>query len=320
MLIGVAKENREKTEKRVLLLPQFVQRLVKDGHTVRVEKDAGRKLELTNKEYKKAGAILSSKKDVYSSDIVLRIRIPALDELDLMKKNSILICMVHKDTHPEMVAEFKKRGINVIELNEIKNSDGKRLVEAFEISGSEGIKAGFKLFKKLYKKTPERIVIMGCGNLAIPTIQTACKLGAAVTVLGRKQTSKENIGKHLKNAEIIINATLRKPEEIGKYLITREQLMLLNKKALVLDFSADPISCIETCRPTNLDKPYYSVNINGKEIYHMCIYSLPGLAPLQCSKRYSEQVLPFVRLIANLGLQKATQRSLPLKRALISIL
>ncbi|MCH7828811.1 hypothetical protein IH982_03070 [Patescibacteria group bacterium] len=317
MLIGVSKENREKTEKRVLLLPQFVQRLVKDGHTVRVEKDAGRKLKFTNEEYKRAGAIISSKKEVYSSDIVLRIRIPTLDELDLMKKNSVLICMVHRDTHPEMVAEFKKRRINVIELNEIKNSDGKRLVEAFEISGSEGIKTGFKLFEKIYKKTPENIVIMGYGNLAIPAIQTACKFGASVTVLGEKQTSKKNMGKHLKNAEVVVNATLRKAEEVGKYLITKEQLVLLNKESLVLDLSADPISCIETCRPTTLDKPYYSVGINGREIYHMCIYSLPGLAPLKCSKRYSKQVLPFVRLIANLGLSKAIRRSSSLKRAFI---
>lgn len=319
MIIGIAKENRERDERRVILLPQYIKLLKKDNnHKILVEKNAGIKLSISNKEYENAGAIISSQKEVYSADLLMRIRVPTLDELNLMKPNSLLACMVHRDTHPEMREEFKKRKIKVIELNELKNKYGKRLVEAFEISSTEGIKKSFKLFKKLYKKSPEKILFMGYGNIAIPAIRTACRMGGIVTVLGRKQTTRNNIKKNLKGQEIIFNAIYRKPSEIGKYLITKNDLMFLNKNSLIVDLSADPISYIETCHPTTLDKPYYFKTIGGRRTPHMCIYSLPGLKPLECSKRYGEQLIPFIKLIANSGLNIALKQSLPLRKALIS--
>jgi len=48
-------------------------------------------------------------KEVYSADIVLRIRIPTFEELDLIKPHNILACMVHRDTHPEMVKVLGRR-------------------------------------------------------------------------------------------------------------------------------------------------------------------------------------------------------------------
>jgi len=319
MIIGVARENREKNERRVVLLPKYVKTLVEDGNIVLVEKNAGEKLGINDQEYEKNGAKISLRNDVYCAEIVLRIRAPTLEELKMMKKGSLLVCMVHRDNHPELIKEFRRREINVLELNEIKNDEGKRLIEAFALSASEGIKAGFDLFQKLYKKIPVRVVIMGYGNIAQPAIAAACRLGAVVKVLGRKQTSRRFIKDNLREAEILINATYRKPEEIGKYLIKKEDLLVMDKNSLILDFSADPISCIETCHPTSLDNPYYFVSVNQRRIPHMCIYSLPGLSPLKCSKRYGRQILPIIRLIAKIGLTGALNKQPNLNRALIKI-
>jgi|GEM_PF-528129 len=317
MIVGIASENREKSEKRVIFLPCHVNLLVKQGNTVKVEKEAGNKLGISDEEYKKVGAVITSKKEAYQSDVVLRIRVVSAEELNLMKRNSLLVSMVHSDTHPELIKEFKLRKINVLELNEIKDSDGKRLIEAFDISANEGIRAGFSLYNQLYRRNPHVITIMGCGNLAMPAIKSACRLGAVVKVLGRKQTEKKQILQNLKGSDVLINATYRTPEEIGKLLVKKEDLLFLNKDSLILDFSADPISCIETCHPTNLDNPYYFVNVGLRKIPHMCIYSLPGLNPLECSKRYDKQIFPFLEIICKKGLKRAIDETSSIKGAFL---
>lgn len=318
MIIGIAQENREESEKRVVLLPSYVSLLVSDGHTVRVETGAGEKLGISDKEYKKAGAIISSREEVYGADMVVRIRVANSEELDLMKPGSILVCMVHRDTHPELVADFKRRKVAVFELNEVRDENGKRLIGVLDLTGCEGIKAGFALYKKLYHKNPINIVIMGCGGVGASAIRTASKLGAVVKVLGRMQTTKEVIKQNLTGAHILVNATYRKPEEIGKYLVTKNDLSVMDKQSLVVDLAADPISCIETCHPTSLDDPYYFVEINGRKIPHQCIYSLPGLAPLACVEQYSKQITPYLRLIAGKGVKKTSSESQSVINAFIT--
>ena len=117
---------------------------------------------------------------------------------------------------------------------------------------------------------------------------------------------------------MLVNATYRQPSEIGKYLVTKEDLLLMNKESLVIDLSADPISCIESCHPTSLDQPYYLLDIKGRRVPHLCIYSLPGLKPLECSQRYSKKITPFISLIANHGIREAIKLMPSLKQAFIN--
>lgn len=317
MVISIAKENREESERRVVMLPLEVAKLVKSGHNVWVEKQAGERLGIPDSLYEASGARIVSQNQAYSAEIILRIRAPNEQELNLIRPNTCLVCMLHRDTHPEKVQEFARRKIFLLELNELRNEEGKRLVEAFEISGTEGIKSAFALYNMLYKIYPQKVLLMGYGNMALPAIKAACRLGAAVIVLGRKQTKPGEIKKYLPDSQIIINATFRKPEEIGQYLLTKQDLHFLTDQTMIVDLSADPESCIETCRPTDLDNPYYFVKIGEKNIPHMCIYSLPGLNPLACSKRYSEQILPFILLLADMGVKKAWRESLPIRNALL---
>src|SRR5690606_34375241 len=89
--IGIPKEIYMQ-EKRVGLTPDSVQLLVNNGHEVLVETMAGEAANYSDKDYSEAGArIVYSPKDVYQSDIILKVEPPSLEEIEMMKHKQTLI-------------------------------------------------------------------------------------------------------------------------------------------------------------------------------------------------------------------------------------
>ena len=75
MTIGVLKEPQE--ESRVSLLPEAVAALIKKGHSVMVESNAGTRAFAADSDYEKAGASISQTNEVINaSDILLAIHQP----------------------------------------------------------------------------------------------------------------------------------------------------------------------------------------------------------------------------------------------------
>ena len=89
--IGIPKETSN-NEKRVPLTPSAINILINNDFKVIIEKDAGKNARFTNHQYAEAGAIISeSKKEVYQSDIILKIAFPTIEDIKLLKKNQLLI-------------------------------------------------------------------------------------------------------------------------------------------------------------------------------------------------------------------------------------
>ena len=70
--IGVPKETF-KNERRVAVVPASVQALIKKGFVVNVEQGAGVAANFNNPDYEAAGAKITQAKDVYNSNIVLKV-------------------------------------------------------------------------------------------------------------------------------------------------------------------------------------------------------------------------------------------------------
>lgn len=80
LTIGVPKESFQ-NEKRVALVPQTVQTLVKKGFKVKVEENAGLQAKFLNDAYAAAGASVVSSKDACQADILLKVRDPSPNEV-----------------------------------------------------------------------------------------------------------------------------------------------------------------------------------------------------------------------------------------------
>jgi len=90
MRIGVPAEVRA-GETRVAATPDTVKRLATKNE-VRVQAGAGAGSSIRDADFAAAGAkLVGSADEAYDADIVLKVRAPTDDELDLLKSNSILV-------------------------------------------------------------------------------------------------------------------------------------------------------------------------------------------------------------------------------------
>ena len=102
MKIGCPKEIKAQ-EGRVGLTPAGADALVRAGHTVYIENDAGINSGFTNEEYLAVGAqILTHAEEVYAAaDMIIKVKEPLLPEYNLFKENQILFTYLHLAPDPQ---------------------------------------------------------------------------------------------------------------------------------------------------------------------------------------------------------------------------
>ena len=103
MKVGIPSEIKAQ-ESRVGLTPQSVQQLTNHGHEVLVENNAGFGAGFENDDYEKAGAkIASSAADVFNdSDMIVKVKEPQSEEVNMLRENQILFTYLHLSAAPEL--------------------------------------------------------------------------------------------------------------------------------------------------------------------------------------------------------------------------
>ncbi len=205
MQIGVPLENLS-SEKRTALIPASVDRLIKKGAQITVEKSLGCGIQLTDADYTKAGAQLADHKQVLStSDIVLRIRKPNLQEISLLKKGSIHISFLDPFNEKELIKAFADQGVSAISMEMIPRST---IAQKMDALSSQANLAGYaavilaaersnKIFPMMMTPagtiTPARVFVIGAGVAGLQAIATAKRLGARVEAFDTRPVVKEQV-------------------------------------------------------------------------------------------------------------------------------
>lgn len=302
MKIGIAAENRPR-EKRVILQPPELGAIAA-SHEVLVEKETGIGIGILDSEYEDIGAKISSQKEVYACDLVIRIKEPSFDEIELMRPGSIIMSMLHLRCRPKLEAKLREQKVTAIPLENLKDPLGNRMVEAVLDSGRIGMEYGFELWGK--NPADCQVKIMGYGNMARGAIRCAARKLARVEVLNKKHFAE--IEKYIPGTDILVDAVnrpYRRDVEEEPYFVTRDMLKLFKKGSVIIDLVSNPEkhAPVETMRPTTLADLYYVVD----GIYHTSCWGWPGLEPVKISKRYSKQVAPIVKEIADKGIEGVSE-------------
>jgi alanine dehydrogenase len=112
-------------------------------------------------------------------------------------------------------------------------------------------------------------------------------------------------------ADLVIGAVLvhggRAP-----HVVTREQLKLMRKHAVLVDVSIDQGGCFETSRPTTHSKPTFEV----QGITHYCVTNMPGAVPITSTYALTNSTLPYVIELAEYGVEGAIERDHALRLGL----
>lgn len=205
MHIGVPKETFP-NEKRVPLTPASVDRLVKKGFEISIEKNLGSTINVSDQEYTKAGAKLSDRKSILSScDIITRIRKPELSEVSSIKEGNLHISFLDPFNESQLVDELAKNKINAISMEMIPRST---IAQKMDALSSQANLAGYitvilaaerinKILPMMMTPAgtiaPARVFIIGAGVAGLQAIATAKRLGARVEAFDTRPVVEEQV-------------------------------------------------------------------------------------------------------------------------------
>ena len=203
MRIGVPTEGRA-GEARVAATPETVKKLIAAKHLVTVQSGAGASASYMDESYTAAGASLGSASEALGADIVLKVRLPQLEELAKMKRGTVLIGMLEPFNN-EGIAAMNAAGLTAFALEAAPRTTR---AQSMDVLSSQANIAGYKavlMAAARYGKImpmmmtaagtvkAARALILGAGVAGLQAIATAKRLGAVVEASDVRPAVKEQI-------------------------------------------------------------------------------------------------------------------------------
>ena len=331
MHIGIPKEVK-KDENRVGATPDTVFSYVSAGHSVVVEKNAGLQIGFTNEMYEKAGAkIVDTAKEVYDSQMIIKVKEPQISEFPLLREGQILFTYLHLAPDPEQTKHLIERKIVGIAYETVTDEAGRLplLVPMSEVAGRIAIQAGATalqinnggkgvLLGGIPGVKPGKVVILGGGVVGTEAMRMALGLGADVTIFDRSLPRLRELDKlyapslktlystpaaieeAISTADLVIGAVLI-PGKTAPKLLTRAHLKKMSPGSVIVDVAIDQGGCAETSRPTTHSQPTYVVD----GIVHYCVANMPAACARTSTQGLTNATLPYALKIATLGYKKA---------------
>jgi H+-translocating NAD(P) transhydrogenase subunit alpha len=206
MKIAVPKE-RAAGERRVALVPEIVAKLVKNGHTVTVERGAGTGAGYPDAAYEAAGATIAPDTRVAygDADVVVRVAKPTDAELDGIPRGAALIGLLAPLGDPRSVERYAERGITALSMDIVPRTTKAQAMDALSSQANIGgyksalLAAGLlpKFFPMLTTAAgtiaPAKVLVIGAGVAGLQAIATSRRLGAVVTAYDTRTVVAEQV-------------------------------------------------------------------------------------------------------------------------------
>lgn len=333
MRIGIPKETILE-EKRVALAPAGVDALVKSGHTVFIQKDAGIDSHFTDEQYENVGAnIVYSMEEVYQrSEIIAKIAPLTEAEVEVLEENQIVFSFLHLAiSKKNIIKKLLDKKITAIAYELIERKDELPVLQSMsEIAGQLAVQMGERYLESdlsigrgilmggITGVAPAAVVILGAGVVGTNAAQAALGRGAQVIVLDKdlaRLRRLENIvsknittvvanpytiARGVKFADLLIGAIQLKGEKIPQ-VVTEEMVKSMKKGAVIVDVSIDQGGCVATSRPTSISNPIFVEH----DVIHFCVPNIPALVSRTASYGLTNATIPYILDIADNGLEES---------------
>jgi alanine dehydrogenase len=330
MRIGVPTEIKTQ-EHRVALTPAGALELTQRGHEVLVESGAGAGSAFTDIEYERAGARIAALDDVWSAQLVLKVKEPAEPEYSRLRQGMTLFTYLHVAASEPLAQGLLDSGVTAVAYETVEAADRRLplLAPMSEVAGRLATQVGAWALEKqnggrgimlggVPGVPPARVVVLGGGIVGFNAALIAVGMQADVWVLdtsvdrlrkletmldGRVTLAMSNrlqVEEAVAAADLVIGAVLV-PGGRAPKLVTREMLSPMRPGSVVVDVSIDQGGCFETSRPTTHAEPIFAVD----DVVHYCVTNIPGAVPITSTKALTNVTLPYVLAIAERGLDAA---------------
>lgn len=204
MIFGILKEADD--ENRVSLLPEGVDTLIKLGQKVIIETGAGLSAYATDDDYKKSGAMVVSRNEIFQkSECILKINPPSGSELDLLRNGLILMGVYQPLFNPQLIKTLSEKKVSVLSLDSIPRTTRAQSMDVLSsmstVSGYKAVLMAANHLPKFYPMlttaagtiAPAKALILGAGVAGLQAIATSKRLGAVVEAFDTRPEVKEQV-------------------------------------------------------------------------------------------------------------------------------
>jgi alanine dehydrogenase len=332
MKVGVPKELKNH-EYRVAITPAGVHELVRAGHQVLVEQDAGTGSAIPDADFAAAGAAIApTADDVWAaSDLVLKVKEPVPEEYHRMRKGQVLFTYLHLAASRQCTDALLGSGITSIAYETVQAADGSLplLAPMSEVAGRMAPQVGAHHLQRdgggrgvlmggVSGVYAAKVVVLGAGVSGMNAAAIALGMQAEVLLVdknvarlrqadaiyqGHLQTVASNtyeIERAAIDADLVIGAVLV-PGAKAPMLISNDLVSRMKPGSVLVDISIDQGGCFEDSHPTTHAEPTYKVH--GSLFY--CVANMPGAVPHTSTYALTNVTLPYALELANLGWREA---------------
>ncbi|MFD0530339.1 alanine dehydrogenase [Kitasatospora arboriphila] len=342
MKVGIPREVKNH-EYRVAITPAGVHELVRNGHEVFIEDNAGLGSSIPNEEYVAAGAtILPTADEVWeTADLLLKVKEPIAEEYHRLRKGQTLFTYLHLAADRAGTEALVASGTTAIAYETVQLANGALplLAPMSEVAGAgpagrllppdapgrgRGVLPG-----GVPGTHPAKCVVIGGGVSGWHAATIAIGMGYDVTLLDRDinklreadkifgtkvkaiSSNSFELEKAVLEADLVIGAVLIPGAKAPK-LVTNELVSRMKPGSVLVDIAIDQGGCFEDSRATTHAEPTFQVH---NSVFY-CVANMPGAVPNTSTYALTNATLPYIVELANRGWKDALRRDAALAKGL----
>jgi len=331
MRVGVPKEIKDH-EDRVGLVPSSVAELVRHGHEVMIETNAGLGAGLEDELYLAAGGriVATAEEILRDAELIVKVKEPLALERKRLRAGQVLFTYLHLAPDPEQTRDLLQSGVTAIAYETVTSPFGTLplLTPMSEIAGRLAPQVGARYLERtsggrgvllggVPGVPPADVVVLGGGVSGTHAATIALGMGASVTVVDRSAEVLRRIAVQLpgartifsthdalvqvvRRADLLIGAVLV-PGAAAPKLVTRDMVKTMKTGSVLVDIAIDQGGCSETSRPTSHSDPVYV----DEGVTHYCVTNMPGAVARTSTFALNNATLPFALALADKGWRRA---------------
>jgi alanine dehydrogenase len=315
------------------MTPVGVDELVRRGHQVLVETQAGCDSGCLDEDYTAVGAkIVSGASTVFEqADMIVKVKEPLAEERAMMRDGQVMFTYFHFAADRALTEGVIESGSIAVAYETITDRRGQLplLTPMSEVAGKMSIQEGAKYLERpqlgrgillggVPGVEPAEVLIIGGGVVGTNAAKVAAGLGANVIIMdvnidrlrylddvmpanvSTVFSDRLTLRRYLASADLVIGAVLI-PGARCPRLITRESLSVMKPGAVIVDVGVDQGGCCETIRPTTHDAPTYVVD----HVVHYGVANMPGAVGRTSTLALTNATLPYTIALADKGYERA---------------
>ncbi|MGY6528661.1 MAG: Re/Si-specific NAD(P)(+) transhydrogenase subunit alpha [Cyanobacterium sp.] len=194
-------------ECRVSATPDTAQKLQKLGFEVLIETGAGERANFDDRLYTSVGCkIIENREQLWQEgDIILKVRPPEAEEVELLTEDKTLISFIYPAQNPDLLAQLAEKKATVFAMDAVPRISRAQKLDALSsmanIAGYRAVIEAANNFGRFFtgqitaagKVPPAKVLVIGAGVAGLAAIGAAKSLGAIVRAFDTRLVVKEQI-------------------------------------------------------------------------------------------------------------------------------